>query len=394
MVGVIIGAVILVLLVAVHELGHGIVARRNGVGVKEFGIGFPPLAWGRKLKQSFLGRNVLFSVNWLPLGGFVRLQGEYDSANKKGDYGAASYWVKTKILFAGVMMNWLVAAVLLSILAATGMPQILKQQFSVPGVTTYSEQRAAEYKANHVGEGLPAYQAGLRDGDKIIAINGVNIVWPTDLTDATQRHKGQVVQIRYIPAAQHSAQPRELSVQLRSDNSDGKGYLGMGLTGHPPRTVSYSSWASPIVGVGTTAQLSWLTLSGTGDILMKLGTGLVSKLSGDVSTRQAGDAKLAYVSDSVAGPLGILGKIFPSAQSAGLTPLVFLTAIISLSLAVMNILPIPALDGGRWLVMTIYRLRRKVLTREREEQIQSISMMVLLGLVLLVTIADIGKLGK
>ena len=76
-------------------------ARRNGVVVEEFGIGFPPKAWGKKLKRSILGNNVLFSLNWLPLGGFVKLQGEYDSASKKGDYGAATYWQKTKILLAG-----------------------------------------------------------------------------------------------------------------------------------------------------------------------------------------------------------------------------------------------------------------------------------------------------
>src|SRR5665648_1277834 len=93
---------ILVFLVVVHELGHAIVALRNGVVVEEFGIGFPPRAWGKKLKNG-----MLFSLNYLPLGGFVKLQGENDAAAKKGDYGAASFWVKTKILFAGVFINWI-----------------------------------------------------------------------------------------------------------------------------------------------------------------------------------------------------------------------------------------------------------------------------------------------
>ena len=90
--GVIVGLFILVFLVVLHELGHAIAARRNGVVVEEFGIGFPPKAWSKKLKNG-----VEFSLNWLPLGGFVKLQGEHDAATKKGDYGAASFWVKTKI---------------------------------------------------------------------------------------------------------------------------------------------------------------------------------------------------------------------------------------------------------------------------------------------------------
>src|SRR4051812_9745638 len=104
--GIILGLLILVFLVVVHELGHAIVARRNGVVVEEFGIGFPPRAAAKKLKNG-----VLLTLNWLPLGGFVKLQGEHDAADKKGDYGATSFWQKTRILLAGVMINWIAAAV-------------------------------------------------------------------------------------------------------------------------------------------------------------------------------------------------------------------------------------------------------------------------------------------
>ena len=131
-IGILVGLIILVLLVVVHELGHAIVARRNGVVVEEFGIGFPPAAKKWRPKKSFLGKNVVFSLNWLPLGGFVKLKGEYDSAEGAGTYGGATFWVKTKILLAGVMMNWLTAALLFMILALVGMPKILPQQAVLP----------------------------------------------------------------------------------------------------------------------------------------------------------------------------------------------------------------------------------------------------------------------
>ena len=114
--GIIIGLIVLVILIVLHELGHALVAMRNGVVVEEFGIGFPPRAWKKRLKNG-----VLFTLNWLPLGGFVRLKGEYDSATGEGTHGGASFWVKTKILVAGVVVNWVTAVLLFTILLLVGM---------------------------------------------------------------------------------------------------------------------------------------------------------------------------------------------------------------------------------------------------------------------------------
>jgi regulator of sigma E protease len=119
--------------------------------------------------------------------------------------------------------------------------------------------------------------------------------------------------------------------------------------------------------------------------------GLVLQFSPDSSVRQQASSELKTVGDSVAGPVGIIGKIFPAAEQAGFVQLVFLTAVISLSLAVMNILPIPALDGGRWAMLVVFRLFKKKLTKEREEKIQTIGFSVLIGLVILVTIVDVTK---
>lgn len=382
--GIVLGLFILVLLVVVHEIGHGVVARRNGVEVEEFGVGFPPLAWGKKIKKSFLGKNVLYSVNWLPLGGFVRLKGEYDSATVKGGYGAASYWVKTKILFAGVVMNWLVAILLFTILALTGMPKIIENQFTVPADTRITQQGSPNVTVSQVIADSPAAKAGLAKGDQLVAIQGANITSSSQFVTLTKQYQGQKVTLEY----ERDGKSIPVEVQLRSGGSSG--YLGVSASGGAQEVI-HATWSAPIVGAGTTAQLTFVTLQGLGDMVVNLVTGSVNRFSADTQTRQEGERSLETVSNSVAGPVGILGVIFPQAGQAGLTPVIFLTAIISLSLAVMNTLPIPALDGGRWATMTIYRLRRKVLTKEREESIQGTGMLVLFGLIILITIADVGK---
>src|SRR5665647_2924776 len=176
-VGIAVGLIILVFLIVVHELGHATVASRNGVVVEEFGIGFPPRGWSKKLKNG-----VLLSLNWLPLGGFVKLQGEHDAASSKGDYGAASFWQKTKILLAGVITNWAVAVILLTVLAITGLPKILPDQFSIASDTA-TVQQSVEITA--LVPGYPAQKAGLREGDKIIRFAGQEVPTTQALIDLT-----------------------------------------------------------------------------------------------------------------------------------------------------------------------------------------------------------------
>jgi regulator of sigma E protease len=137
-----------------------------------------------------------------------------------------------------------------------------------------------------------------------------------------------------------------------------------------------------------------VTLQGLGNLLVDFVKGLVFQLSFDSDVREDANKSLEKAGASVAGPIGILGVIFPSAERAGLTQLTFLTAIISLTLAVMNTLPIPALDGGRWFTMVLFRLLRRPLTKEIEERIQTVGFMILMGLIVVVTIADVGKLFK
>lgn len=355
---IILGLIILAILVIAHELGHALQAIRSGVVVEEFGVGLPPRALKKKLKNG-----LLLTLNWLPLGGFVKLQGEYDSASNKGDYGAATFLQKTKILLAGVTANWLIAAVLLTFLAMTGMPKVLTNQFSIPSDSQVINQpvEIASILKDHAAE-----KAGLKVGDKIIRFDNEEVPTTERLIDLSRQKKGQSVNIIY----DRSGSEYKIEVKLGKDVSTG--ILGAGLG---QRQLIKSTWSAPIVGVATTAQFTWTTIQGLGDLI------------GNIAT-----SGLKTAGDSVTGPIGILGTVFPAAEQNGPTQLVLLTAIISLSLAVMNILPIPALDGGRWFTLVFFKLFKKKLTKEREEKIQAVGFYLLMTLIILVTINDVIRL--
>ena len=380
--GIVIGVIALTVLVVLHELGHALVARRNGVRVEEFGIGFPPAAYKKNVKKSFLGKNVVYSVNWLPLGGFVKLQGEHDDDKKPGDYGAATFWQKTKILLAGVMMNWLTAVILLTILAWFGLPQLVPHQFTVASDThvIYNPVVLASIEKD-----LPAENAGLKSGDAVISVNGEKIETSAQLSEVSAAHKGEMVRVTY----KRDGTERVAHVALRSANDDKRGYLGAGLS---QERLTRSTWSAPIVGVGVTMQLTGITLQGLGQVIGDGVSGLVMKLMPNDSAQKQANQKLSSASQSVGGPLSIFGILFPVAERAGMRYVVMMTALISLTLAVMNILPIPALDGGRWFVTAVFRLLKKPLTKEREEKIHGTGFLVLLVLVVLVTISDVVKL--
>ena len=152
--------------------------------------------------------------------------------------------------------------------------------------------------------------------------------------------------------------------------------------------MKYSTWSAPLVGVGLTAQITAETFHGIGDLLWNLVRGIGSLFSFDSNVRESGQQAISEVGESVSGPVGIIGVLFTSAGPANLA---FLAALISISLACMNVLPIPALDGGRWLLIAIYRLRHKKLTKEIEERIVSRAFIVLILLMLIVTVLDITR---
>ena len=448
--GIIVGLIVLTILVILHEAGHFIAARRNGVNVLEFGIGFPPraIAWikdpkthkWRKLKKSewdkvgimktviesgkvgeareknsktsaesvknagevkapsphkkqgkkrekLIADGLVFSINWLPIGGFCQMDGESANDTRPGTFGYANFWQKTKILFAGVAMNWLTAIVIFTILAWVGMPQFLDGQFQIDSDTRAISEPV---KVMTVVEGSPAAESGFQPGDYILEVNGETVVTGSNITSINKEHSGEQVTYRILRKNDPACNcDNEFNVTVKLNDADADYQLGISM--ETSQMLKYSTWSAPIVGVGLTAQVTGETFKGLGELVWNLITGAGRMFSPDAEVRESGQEALTEVGESVSGPVGIIGVLFPSFTAAGPSNLAFLAAIISVSLACMNVLPIPALDGGRWLLIGIYKLRKKELTKEKEQRIVSRAMFVLLALMAVVTILDITR---
>ena len=397
--GILIGLFMLVFLVTAHEFGHFLMARKNGVEVEEFGICFPPraIAWRkvngkwRRLKKSEWddapGEGTILSLNWLPIGGFCQMKGESDADTKKGSFGKATYLRKTKILFGGVLMNWLVAFVLLTILAWVGMPHYLENQFQVSGDTTVVSLK--NVTITEVKEGSPAEAAGLRVDDEIVSMRRVgseefHFVRDVDsLLAFDDANAGEEVYISY------NRNGKNTTTKTKLNTADAEYILGAGITGE---AIYKSTWSAPIVGLGLTAQITGETFKGVWQLIVNLFSGAIKSIIPNEEVRQSGAEELKSAGDSVSGPVGIVGVLFPAVLQNGGQALFFFVALISVSLACMNVLPIPALDGGRWLMITIARMRKKKLTKKVEEKIVSRSFIVILIIALIVTILDVMRM--
>lgn len=387
----ILGFILFIGLVLVHEWGHFIAARRNGVDVEEFGLGLPPRALGKKTKSG-----MILSLNWLPLGGFVKLKGEHDADMRKGSLGAASLLAKTKIMLAGVTMNLIVGLVILTTLALTGMPRLVNKadygqdQFSVKSDTKISRQEALLI---YIEPDSPAAKAGIQNFDVITKVSGgsktYTINTPEQLATATNSLAGQTVTLTY----KHSGQTLTKNVVLRSDKEvnaslktdNPKGHLGV----EPYQLVfTRSTWSAPVVAVGFTGQLIELTAKGLGHALAGLGSIIAGTATGNHIARVNGQAE---ASSQVGGPVAIF-KILSGSGSLGLAYMLAIIALISLTLAFMNVLPIPALDGGRLAVMLVSRgIFKRPISRSAEERIHGTGMAVLLALIALITVVDVKR---
>jgi membrane-associated protease RseP (regulator of RpoE activity) len=444
-------------LILVHEWGHFFMARRNGVDVEEFGLGFPPRIWSRKVKSG-----MRLSLNVLPLGGFVKLKGEHDSDERKGSLGAASLGTKAKVMLAGVTMNLIAGLVLLTALALIGMPKLItkdntgQDQYTVASDTRIIRQGVL---AGAVIKDTPAAKLGLKSSDSIVSIAGpvktFQIHTIQQLHDATVALAGQPVTVSYtrggsgqviskptrllglddivadlksqakIPQAaqikrvtdvsftdknnRHPvndvSSPNDFYTAALEDYGDNvrvdylyngqahsataqlnpKAYLGISPT---QVQIQRSSWSAPIVALGLSKQITVLTFQGLGHALSGLGSTIAGLATGNHQARENGQQS---ASAQVGGPVAI-GVALWDSGSLGFNFMLLLIALISLTLAIMNILPIPALDGGRLAMMLISRgVFRRPLSRPAEERIVGASFALLMALVVLITVVDVKR---
>lgn len=355
----ILGILLFVGLVVFHEFGHFLAARRNGVDVEEFGIGFPPRAWKKDTKKGFI-----FSLNWLPIGGFVKLKGESDAATEKGSFGAASFKTKAKIMLAGVGMNLVAAFVIFTALAWIGMPQLIENQYSVQSDTKVVQRQVL---VGYVEGGSPAQKAGLQTRDQLVSIGGSKVESAAKLPSLTKKYAGKQVEITYT----HGGNTQTKQVHLRTTaEAKGKGVLGVAPAEF---TLTRATWSAPVQAVGLMAQFTEATFKG-------LGTALSALFQGDTKT----------ASEQVSGPVGII-VVLRDGSLLGPQFVLLIIGIISLSLAIMNVLPIPALDGGRFYVLLLSRLFKRKLSQEMEERIVGTSFVFLLLLIALITVVDVKR---
>ncbi len=381
---VVIGIIFILSLVIIHELGHFWAARRAKIEVEEFGIGFPPRA-----KVLTKKNGTEYTLNWLPLGGFVKLKGEHDSDTTKGSFGAASLIQKILVMVAGVGMNILTAVVLLSIISAVGVPKVIDNQFTVANDTKIVQH---DVIAGLITSGSPAEKSGIVAGDVITDVYSEgycficdsvesqeqaslhNIDDSNDLRQTNEILAGQTVTVGitrdgkddFIKVGLLSKE----EVEASKSTSDPKGYLGVVPSDYIKQR---STWSAPIVGAGLTVQFFGETLKGLGGVVADL-------FHGNTTTAK----------EQVTGVVGI-GYLLSELSNQGFMSILFLTAIISVSLAVMNVLPIPALDGGRLFVTLLFRVFKKPLSKETEERIHGTGFALLMLLFVLITVLDVQK---
>jgi len=349
----------LLILVLIHELGHFLVAKRFGIKVEEFGFGIPPRIFGKKIGET------IYSLNALPIGGFVRLLGE-DEVDKKvlknpRSFAAKSPLERILVVVAGVVMNLLLSWVLFYIV-------IISQNFLI----IYPSQEQAVF-IREVEKGFPAQSAGINIGDKLLSVDQKPVKDFNQARDLIRGGMGKPVNL----SLSNSDGGNLRTINITPKKSDNGDYL----IGVVFSQISFRKYSTPVEklfsGITYSYDLTRLTFVGLGKTLSDLSSGNFGK-----------------VSQSVSGPVGMatMTNDILSGGSNAIPFYIWFVGIISLTLSIFNVLPIPALDGGRLLFIVIEAISGKKVKADVEKIVHTVGFVVLLFLALLVTYSDISKL--
>jgi regulator of sigma E protease len=369
---------VLAVLVLSHEWGHFVVARKSGMKVYEFGFGFPPrlfgvqkvvdgqgkskwrFIWGKKTDEETAGGTV-YSFNIVPLGGFVRIKGEDGQEQGPDSFAAQKTWQKAATLMAGVAMNIILAFALLSLGFMLGAPQ------ATNGIPSGATVENSHIEIMDVAKDKPAAEAGLQMGDIIVSLDSLSNPSVTAMQEYVDAHKDSVISVTVQRGNEHIT--KEIHPFIYADT--GKGGLGISLV--EVGIVRYAWYKAIYYG-------ALMTLLYLKEIFLSFYYLIAQLFAG------------ASVSGSLSGPVGIAvmtGKV----AKMGFNYLLNFTALLSLNLAVLNVLPIPALDGGRLLFVIISKIKGKSIEQKYEQVAHGIGFFLLISLVVFITIKDLGKFG-
>ena len=353
--------VIIIILVTVHELGHFIAAKRAGIRVEEFGIGFPPRA-----KTLFKKGGTIYSLNWLPFGGFVKIYGEnpedVTDGDKKDALVSKPKLIQAWVLFAGVFFNMLLAWVLLTATFIHGVPA---------SVADYPEATDQALVVLDVSPKSPAADAGLKPSDVITEIQENGKVFTENLT-------AEILKTAVVEAG---TTPVQLSILRKGESStvtliprpiENGGEALIGISMDRVGTIKYGFFQA----IGQGAVKTVVSLKDT-----------AIALGGLLRDAILGQADLT----SVSGPVGLVGVV-GTAYDFGLSDILYLAALISINLAIINLIPFPALDGGRLLFLLIESIKGSPIKPKIANILNTIGFFALIALMLVVTYHDIAKI--
>ncbi len=375
MITILVFILILALLVLSHEFGHFIIARWRGMRVFEFGFGLPPRLFGvykdpptGKFKWVFNKKKneeefpaTVYSLNLLPIGGFCKIKGEEgNNASDTDSFMFCKAWERALVLVAGVSMNVVLAAVLLSVGFMVGLPADMSADVGAKAIIVEQSKVMVQY----VDKNSPAEQAGIKYGDRIISLNNEEMKNSAQMIDYVKLHNQNAIEVKIERGGKESSFNIIPNIIKEGEASARLGVVlaDAGIIRYPWHIALYKGVAAAGIGIVNIAIAFCLLIKN-----LIVGNGLMFDVS---------------------GPVGIAMMVGQSAR-LGLSYIINLTAMLSLTLAVINILPIPALDGGRLLFIGLEKIFRRQMPMKYEQLAHTIGFVLLLGLIAIITWRDV-----